>query len=32
VQHQLDRYGIRVDASYDTPGEALMAFEGLPSQ
>jgi MFS superfamily sulfate permease-like transporter len=32
VQHQLDRYGIRVDASYDTPGEALEAFEGLPSQ
>src|SRR6266536_2737520 len=28
VRHQLGRYGIRVDASYDTPGEALEAFEG----
>jgi len=28
VRHQLDRYGISVDASYDTPGEALEAFEG----
>jgi MFS superfamily sulfate permease-like transporter len=28
VRHQLDRYGIRVDACYDTPGEALEAFEG----
>ena len=27
VQHQLDRYGISADASYDTPGEALEAFE-----
>ena len=27
VRHQLDRYGISVDASYDTPGEALEAFE-----
>jgi anti-anti-sigma regulatory factor len=27
VQHQLDRYGISVDASYDTPGGALEAFE-----
>jgi len=28
VRHQLDRYGIKVDACYDTPGEALEAFEG----
>ena len=28
VHHQLDRYGIKVDACYDTPGEALEAFEG----
>jgi MFS superfamily sulfate permease-like transporter len=28
VRHQLDRYGIRVDACYDTPGEALEAFQG----
>jgi sulfate permease, SulP family len=27
VRHQLDRYGISVDACYDTPGEALEAFE-----
>jgi SulP family sulfate permease len=27
VRQQLDRYGISVDASYDTPGEALEAFE-----
>jgi MFS superfamily sulfate permease-like transporter len=32
VRHQLDRYGISVDASYDTPGEALEAFQALPSQ
>ena len=32
VRHQLDRYGISVDASYDTPGEALEAFRALPSQ
>ena len=30
VRHQLDRYGISVDACYDTPGEALEAFEALP--
>jgi len=28
VRHQLDRYGISVDACYDTPGEALEAFDG----
>jgi len=28
VRQQLDRYGISVDAYYDTPGEALEAFEG----
>jgi MFS superfamily sulfate permease-like transporter len=27
VRHQLDRYGIKVDACYDTPGEALEAFQ-----
>ena len=27
VRHQLDRYGVSVDACYDTPGEALEAFE-----
>jgi len=27
VRHQLDRYGISVDACYDTPGEALEAFD-----
>src|SRR6266516_4163243 len=27
VRHQLYRYGIKVDAVYDTPGEALEAFE-----
>jgi MFS superfamily sulfate permease-like transporter len=27
VRHQLDRYGIKVDAYYDTPGEALEAFQ-----
>jgi len=32
VRHQLDRYGISLDASYGTPGEALGAFESLPSQ
>jgi MFS superfamily sulfate permease-like transporter len=32
VQHQLDRYGISVDASYDTPGGALEAFEGRVPQ
>ncbi len=32
VRHQLDRYGIKVDACYDTPGEALEAFQaGNPS-
>jgi len=29
VHHQLDRYGIKVDACYDTPGEALEAFEAF---
>jgi len=28
VRHQLDRYGISMDACYDTPGEALEAFDG----
>jgi MFS superfamily sulfate permease-like transporter len=28
VRHQLDRYGLKLDACYDTPGEALEAFEG----
>ena len=28
VRQQLDRYGISVDAYYDTPGEALEAFQG----
>ena len=35
VRKQLDRYGISVDANYDTPGEALEAFEnslGLASR
>jgi MFS superfamily sulfate permease-like transporter len=27
VRQQLDRYGISVDACYDTPGEALEAFD-----
>jgi SulP family sulfate permease len=27
VRHQLDRYGISMDACYDTPGEALEAFD-----
>ena len=29
VKDQLDRYGIRPDACYDTPGEALEAFRAL---
>jgi sulfate permease, SulP family len=28
VRQQLDRYGISIDACYDTPGEALEAFQG----
>jgi len=35
VRHQLDRYGISADGYYDTPGEALKAFQDrttLPSQ
>jgi MFS superfamily sulfate permease-like transporter len=28
VRHQLDRYGISADSYYDTPGEALEAFQG----
>jgi MFS superfamily sulfate permease-like transporter len=35
VRHQLDRYGINADGYYDTPGEALEAFQGrttLPGQ
>jgi hypothetical protein len=28
VRQQLDRYGISMDACYDTPGEALGAFHG----
>ena len=33
VRHQFDRYGIKVDGVYDTPGEALEAFEdSAPAQ
>jgi len=28
VRHQLDRYGITADGYYETPGEALQAFQG----
>src|SRR4029077_21121695 len=28
VRQQLDRYGLSIDAFYDTPGEALEAFQG----
>ena len=28
VRHQLDRYGISADGYYETPGEALEAFQG----
>jgi hypothetical protein len=27
VRHQLDRYGIDADGYYDTPGEAVEAFQ-----
>ena len=28
VRNQLDRYGVSADGYYDTPGEALEAFQG----
>jgi hypothetical protein len=31
VRNELGRYGISPDAWYDTPGEALEAFNALPA-